>query len=138
MTIGNHERETEMTTTHETLRPGTLVRDLLDDGELRRVSRWEGPDYVVLYDRRTLKDLPDYRHKTQIEETTMSQNEDQKPTTPPALPEGKTTHAELEAAGWEFPADRKGRKAQVGYYKVGGKVVATCRLSNQRFVELLD
>lgn len=56
-----------MTTTHETLTPGTLVRDLLDGGELRRVARWEGPDYVVLYDRRTLKDLPDYRHRTQVE-----------------------------------------------------------------------
>jgi hypothetical protein len=62
---------------------------------------------------------------------------EQKQTAAPELPTGKTNHAELEAQGWEFPNDTKGRKGQVGYFKVDGKIVATCRITNQRFVELL-
>lgn len=63
--------------------------------------------------------------------------QNQKPASPPALPEGRTNHTELEAAGWEFPEVRAGRKGQVGYYRVNGEVRAMCRLSHQGYVELI-
>jgi hypothetical protein len=53
-----------MTTTTDSLVWGDLVRDELD-GVYARFVRFEG-SAVVLMDRNTLRELPDWRHAEQV------------------------------------------------------------------------